>query len=125
MPALLPVPFPRNFEVLAQQAEEIAGLAQIGVEVGKFAFLAGDEFVVEHQPEHGLVEPFGQRLQGFALAVLQQVLHGLGGEKGGLGTGVGGGGSGHTYGALNVIVDETQLLKGRLTFTIISKILVI
>jgi hypothetical protein len=38
-------------EVLAQQAEEITGLAQFGVEVGKLAFLAGDEFVVEHQPQ--------------------------------------------------------------------------
>ncbi len=79
-------------EVLTQQAEEIAGLAQFGVQVGKIAFLAGDEFVVEHQPEHGLVDLFGQRLQGFALAVLHEVLHGLGLEQGGFGTGVGGGG---------------------------------
>ncbi len=89
-------------EVLAQQAEEIAGLAQFGVQVGKIAFLAGDEFVVEYQPEHGLVDLFGQRLQGFALAVLHEVLHRLGGEQGGFGAGVAGVGFGHGTGGYEV-----------------------
>ena len=59
-PTLPRVPFRGAFEVLAQEAEEIAGLAQLGVEVGKVAFPAGDELVVEHQPEHGLVDLFGE-----------------------------------------------------------------
>lgn len=123
--ALLRAPFPGDGEVLAQEAEEVAGLAQLGVEVGKFAFLAGDEFVVEHQPQHGLVNFIGQLVQRLGVAVLHEELHGLGLEKGGFGTGVGGGGSGHTHVVLDVRVRWFRIRESHLTLTNISKILVI
>ena len=66
-----------GLQVAAEDAKEIAGVAQFGVEVGKFAFLVGDEFVVEHEPQHGVVNFVGQLVQRFGVAVLHEVLDGL------------------------------------------------
>ena len=66
-----------GLQVPAQDAEEITGVAQFGVEVGKFAFLVGDKFVVEYQPQHGVINFVGQLVQRPRVAVLHEVLDGL------------------------------------------------
>jgi hypothetical protein len=81
----LRVPFAVGFEVLAQEAEKIAGLAQFGVQIGKLLFLAEDEFVVEHQSTPWPGQAFRRMPPGIRPGGAAKVLHRLGLEKGGFG----------------------------------------